>query len=421
MDCLIIGGGVAGFQAAFSSRRDWPEKSVTLIEAEGEAGYYRTLLPPFMAGQLGEEKLFFWQPEEDPLFHVRLGERVLAVNPGRRRVTLGNGEDLRYERLILAPGGRPFLPEVCAKQYCPGMFSVRDLTTARKIKVWIAEHRNVVVLGGGLVGVKTAVYLRLSGLEVSLVEKEGHLLPQALSPAAAAPVEAHLERMGIRLYLASTLNDIDGEKGTLRSVQAGEKRFPCNTLLVAIGSSPDVAFLQDSGLLENGELIVSHTLQTRDQKIFAAGDAVRISAGEGNKVSPWIWPQAVAQGKLAGTNVYESVPRPLRVLTRPNSMNLHGLSLAILGPPVAGAERMCFASPSQGAYRELFLSGGRVVGGALIGDLSAAGPLQTLMASGKEIGLGAADLLRDGGKVLSLPPGDGGARRRRAKYLLNWS
>ena len=421
MDCLIIGGGAAGFQAAFSCRRDWPEKSVTLIEAEREAGYYRTLLPPFMAGELEEEKLFFWQPGEDPLFHVRLGERVQAVNLASRVVKLGNGEDLRYERLILAPGGQPFLPEVCAKHSCPGMFSVRDLTTARKIKVWIAEHRNIVVLGGGLVGVKTAVYLRLSGLEVSLVEKEDHLLPQALSPAAAAPVEAHLERMGIRLYLASTLNDIEGEKGSLRSVQAGEKRLPCNTLLVAIGSTPDVAFLQDSGLLENGELIVSSTLQTRDEKIFAAGDAVRISTGEENKVSPWIWPQAVAQGKLAGANVYESVPRPLRVLTRPNSMNLHGLSLAILGPPVEGAERLCLASPSKGFYRELFLAGGRIVGGALIGDLSAAGSLQTLMASGKEVGLGAADLLRDGRRVLSHPPGDGGARRRRAKYLLNWS
>lgn len=421
MDCLIIGGGAAGFQAAFSCRRDWPEKSVTLIEAEPEAGYYRTLLPPFMTGELEEEKLFFWQPGEDPLFHVRLGQRVQAVHPTSRIVTLENGEDLRYERLILAPGGRPFLPQVCATNVCPGMFSVRDLTTARKIKVWIAEHRNIVILGGGLVGIKTAVYLRRSGSDVSLVEKEDHLLPQALSPEAAAPVEAHLEEIGIRLFLASTLRDIDGAKGSLRAVQAGEKRLSCNTLLVAIGSSPDVTFLQDSGLLESGELIVSPALQTRDEKIFAAGDAVRISAGDGYSVSPWIWPQAVAQGKLAGSNLYRSVPVPLRALTRPNSMNLHGLSLAILGPPVEGAERLCLISPRQGSYRELFLVGGRIVGGALIGDLSAAGPLQTLMASGKEISPGVVDLLRQGNRVLSRLPGDGGQRRIRAKYFLNWS
>jgi nitrite reductase (NADH) large subunit len=419
MDCLIVGGGAAGFQAAFACRRDWPGKAITLIEAEREAGYYRTLLPPFMTGELDEEKLFFWQPGEDPLWRVRLGERVQSVNPAGRMVTLEGGQELRYERLILAPGGRPFLPEVCAKNFCPGMFPVRDLTTARKIKDWIAEHRRIVVLGGGLVGVKTGVYLRISGLEVSLVEKEDHLLPQALSPAAAAPVEAHLERMGIRLYLGSTLRDIDGGKESLRSVQAGEKTLPCDTLLVAIGSTPDVAFLQDSGLLEKGELVVSPTLQTRDEKIFAAGDAVRISAGEGKKVSPWIWPQAVAQGKLAGSNLYRSAPLPLRALTRPNSMNLHGLSLAILGPPVEDAERLRHASPSQGFYRELFLAGGRIVGGALIGDLSGAGPLQTLMASGKEIGPEVSDLLQDGRSVLFRR--DGGLGRRRAKYLLNWS
>ena len=79
MTCIIVGGGVAGFQAATTCQALWPERAVTLIDAEKETGYYRTLLPQFMAGALGEEKLFFWRGGDDPLLTVRPGLRGTSV------------------------------------------------------------------------------------------------------------------------------------------------------------------------------------------------------------------------------------------------------------------------------------------------------------------------------------------------------
>jgi len=417
MEIVIVGGGPAGFQAAIHCRQCWPKKSVTLIETEGEIGYSRPLLPQFMGGQLEEEKLFVWRTTEDPLFRVRTGIKVQLVDKANQTLHLENQEKIQYERLILAPGGRPIIPTSVIEDALKGIFPVRSLTTAREVRQWLSKHQEIVVLGGGLVGVKTAVYLQLSGFQVSLVEKEDHLLPQALTASASKLVENHLRQMGIRLFLDCPLTEIQGDHGEIKSIKLGGQYIPCNTLLIAAGSTPNIVFLEGSGLLENGELRVSPALQTPDPKIFAAGDAVTISTSKGEKLTPWTWPQAVSQGKLAAENLYRSVPLPLNFLTRPNSLNLHGLSVIILGPPVPGAEVISYGRPSEGVYRELFLVDGRIVGGALIGDISGAGPLHHLMINGKEAGSEIYELTKPSLHVMPQNLLDYGIQRRRARLI----
>lgn len=394
MTCIIVGGGAAGFQAATTCRTVWPEKAVTLIYAENEWGYFRTLLPQFMVGALPEEKLFFPRKEDDPLMTVRNGVRVKTLDRKGSRLLLDNGETLLYDRLILAHGGDPYLPGILAGPPCKGIFPVRDLTTARATRAWLTGHRQVIVFGGSLVGVKTAVHLSQAGFEVSLVVRRGHILLRALSPEAAQVVEAHLVKMGIRLCVNSPLEDIRVEQGAITALKAGAQWIPGNTLLVAAGTAPDTSFLEGTGLLTDGQLIVSPALQTADPRIFAAGDVAIIAHATGEKISPNTWPQAVSQGRLAAENLYRNSPLPHRDLTRVNAMELHGLAMVILGPPVDGAEVISYARPEENMRRELFLVGGKPMGGALIGDISAAGTLRALISAGREINTGDASLLK---------------------------
>ena len=393
MTCIIVGGGIAGFQAAMTCRSIRPDMPVTLIDAETEVGYYRTLLPQFMVGVLPEEKLFFRKGENDPLLKVLAGVRVQSLDRKALRLTLDNGETLCYDRLILAHGGDPHMPGILAGPPCRGIFPVRDLTTARMTQAWLQDHRKVVVFGGSLVGVKTAVHLRQADFDVSLVVRRGHILLRALSPESTEVIEAHLRRLGIEICVNAPLEEIRKKDGAIDALKAGEHWLPCNTLLVAAGTVPDTSFLEGTGLLTNGELVVSQALQTIDPRIFAAGDVAIISS-RGEKVSPNTWPQAISQGKLAAENLYRSTPMPHRDLTRINAMELHGLAMMILGPPVFGAEVISHAKPEVSVRRELFLVDGRPVGGALIGDITAAGALHALINAERPLTARDAELLR---------------------------
>ena len=394
MTCIIVGGGVAGFQAAATCRALWPDKAVTLIDAEKEVGYYRTLLPQFMVGAIAEEKLFFPREKDDPLLRVLSGVRVKKLDREGGKVLLDTGEALPFDRLILAHGGEPYLPGILAGPPARGIFSLRDLSTARATKAWLGDHKKVIVFGGSLVGVKTAVHLAQAGFEVSLVVRRGHILLRALSPEAAAIVEAHLAEIGVRLHVNAPLEDIRIVEGAIAALKVGGQWVPCDTLLVAAGTVPDTAFLEGTGLLTDGELIVSPALQSIDPRIFAAGDVAVIAGVGGEKISPNTWPQAVSQGRLAAENLYRMPPLPHRDLTRINAMELHGLAMVILGPPVEGAEVISYANPGEKIRRELFLVGGKPVGGALIGDISAAGSLHALINAGRAVTPKEARLIR---------------------------
>jgi len=397
---VVAGGGAAGINAALACRKHFPEKPVTIVDTEAEIGYYRPLLPQFMLGKIDARKLFFWRQGQDPLLTLRLNADVASIDRDNRLLHLEDGEALAYDRLILAPGGRPLVPPVCTNQSCRlGVFPVRSLADARAVRRWLPGRRNITILGGGLVGVKTAVQFALAGFPTILVEREEQLLPTLLAHKAALPIADHLRSLGVDIRIASTIEDIRGDtEGDLKEVRISGQWSICDTLLVAIGSTPELGFLESSGLLKDGELVVAPTLQTSDRCVFAAGDAVTIRTGDGTTHRPWTWPQAISQGKLAGANVYRSAPLALSTLSRVNAQNIAGLPLVVLG---ARPDPFCtvseFGDPPRW-WREWYRRKERIVGGALVGDISGAGPLHAKMATGEII---PHDIIKPGAAAFS--------------------
>ncbi len=394
---VVVGGGAAGLTAALECRKRYPDVSVTLIDRESEVGYYRTLLPMFMVRTMPEDKLFFWRPGDDASLDVRLGVGVTALDPVGRRLTLDDGSDLGYTRLILALGGRPVVPPVFgAREWPKGAFPVRSLTMARRVRDWIVGKKNIVVLGGGLVGSKSSVFMRLAGFNVSLVERESRILPTVLSERTASPMRRHLESMGIAIHIGATIDDfhVDAE-GDLREVRISTGEWIlCETFLIGIGSEPEIGFLKDTGLLEDGQLVVSETLRTCDPNVFALGDAAAIRKAPEGLHHPWTWPQAVVQGRYAGANVLRQNPVPIPRVTRVNAQNIAGNPIMILGGPGVGSTLVTRPGENEGIRREFFLDGGRIVGGAFVGDISGAGPLHARMVAGEDVADDALDHLR---------------------------
>lgn len=396
-DLVVVGGGAGGLNAVAACRARYPDKRIALVDQEAEVGYYRTLLPMFMSGKLAEDKLFFWRPDDDAKLALHLGVGVRSLDRAARRLTLDNGEALAYRRLILAQGGRPIVPPVFERSVTPqGVFPVRSLAVAREIKAWLPERRDIVVLGGGLVGSKSSVFLRLAGFSVTLVEREAHILPTVLSADTARPLQRHLEAMGIRVCTSTTVDrfEADGNGAVAKVRLATGEWIPCGTFLVGIGSTPELGFVKDTGLLQDGELVVSPTLQTLDPCIFAIGDAIAIRTGGGGRAHPWTWPQAVSQGKLAGANAFRDGPVPLKSTTRVNAQNISGVPIMILGGPGVGSSVASRPGPHEGVWREFFMEESRIVGGALVGDIAGAGPLHFAMANGERVAGHVGELLR---------------------------
>jgi len=149
--------------------------------------------------------------------------------------------------------------------------------------------------------------------------------------------------------------------------------------------------------------------------IFAAGDVAVIAAAGGERFSPNTWPQAVSQGRCAARNLYRTPPLPYRDFTRVNAMELHDLAMVILGPPVDGAEVVSYARPEESVRRELFLVGGKPAGGALIGDITAAGTLRARIQARQGIDSGESALLKPAARsVIPFPVHSG---RRQALIL----
>ncbi len=196
----------------------------------------------------------------------------------------------------------------------------------------------------------------------------------------------------INLLLGSTVEDISSEPGGISAVRVNGGWLSCQTMFIAAGSVPEVEYLQGSGLLQDGRLEVSTSLQSLDKNIFAAGDAVTIV--NNGLFTPWTWPQAVVQGKLAASNLYAPDSSALNCLSRVNCMNLNGLSLSVIGIPVEGAQRVVYSRPDKRVYRELFLVDGKIAGGALIGNISNAGKLHTMMTIGKRVETEFDELLK---------------------------
>lgn len=378
--CVIIGGGAAGFSAAETITKVLCKAPVLLLEEEEEAGYFRALLPQFITRTIEEHRLFFSEERRPNGVTLETGVRVESLDPRSRTLGLSDGREVAYERLIVACGAKPIVPSPCDTRY-RGVFAVRSLKDGRAIRDWLSKDRAVVVLGGGLVGVKTASHLAEAGYRVTVVEREERLLPQALSARAAERARRHLESMGVFVITGSSVEEMDVSGGAIKSVRVGGRWRACGSLLVAVGAVPNIAFLEGTGLVREGELVVNLYLQTPDSRIYAAGDGVTIRA-EGREFRPWTWPQAVLQGKIAAANLFRESKISLLDTYRANTMNLSGLPLAILESPGAKAEVVSYECREKGLYREIFLDNGRIVGGALLGDMRGAGNLYRAMVSG---------------------------------------
>ncbi|CDX36785.1 Rhodocoxin reductase [Mesorhizobium plurifarium] len=272
---VIVGAGHAGVQAAASLREEGYEGPVVLIGDEKELPYHK---PPL-------SKTFIKDPEAKPqplrgeafytgnTIDYRPGVRIESIDAGARRLEVAGGGKLAFDRLVLATGSRPRLLKLDGAGLA-GVVSLRSLADARLIRELSARSEDVVILGGGFIGLEIAATLRAAGRNVTVVEAVDRLLGRAVAPVIAAHVRQRLEAIGVRILTGTTVARLEGEGGRVSAaITSGGERLSAQMVIIGIGVVPNVELAEAVGLAIGNGIRVDQHMQSSVPEILAIGDA----------------------------------------------------------------------------------------------------------------------------------------------------
>ena len=378
MRFVIIGNSAAGLAGAETIRRLEPQAPITIISDEPYPPYCRPLLTYLLGGNIQEKDLWLkatdyyqrWQ------FSPILGKRAVQVDPNTKTVLLDSGEAIPYDRLLVASGARPTLPDIPG-QDLQGVFTVRTLDQFKAMQQMLQPEMRIVVIGAGLVGIKTAQALVHRGFDVTVVERETQAWSVSLDETAADLLHQAIMRVGVKLRLQSIPAALSGQNGRVKGVVLKDgTEIPADLVIIGIGVIPNTEFLREAGLSDPYGLTVDSQLRTAREDIFAAGDCVQpYDRLSGQKTYFAIWPAAVEQGRLAGANM-AGHDRHYGGLLSQNTLYV-GDTRVIAGGLVRPTDDSCEVhvhhDPSGQSYRRLLVKDGRLVGVILVGQVEDAG------------------------------------------------
>jgi nitrite reductase (NADH) large subunit len=365
MKAIVIGNGLAGTMAAKTLRELDPQVEVVVFAEENYQYYPRPNLIEYIAGKLPYERIFAFSEEWHvrQKIDIRLGTPVRKIHPQSREVELDANRRESYDALLIANGASSFVPPIqgAAK---PGVFSLRTLDDAEAIIGYVHDHRQVVIIGGGLLGLEIARAIRSLGAEVEVVEFFDRLLPRQLDVQGAALLRSQIEGLGIRVRLGVTTEAILGQKEVQGIRLKDGADISADMAVIAAGVRPNLGLPQDAGLATDRGLVVDDRLRTSHPQVFAAGDGIQ-HRGKLYGIIPASFDQArtVAYNMLGEEKKYEgTIPA--------NTLKVVGLyvtSLGLANPEGQGYEEIRKIRKEEGIYKKVVLQDGALVGAIWMG------------------------------------------------------
>lgn len=380
---LILGSGIAGFSAACKIREYCPEAEITMVSAEKENPYLRPLLSKtdFRTFQRDKIRLADEKWYADRKIRMLKGVRVERIAPGEHTVRLSNGETLPYDKCIYALGADCFVPPIPGAEK-EGVFTLRTVEDYLRLRRYALRAKNVVLVGGGIIGLEMAWELCKMGLGCTILEAAPKLMGRQLDTESSALMTEHIRLLGIGCHAGVQVTELTGENA-VTGVRLGDGRwFPGDVVLLSTGVRPVMAPAAEAGLACNRGVVVDDSLMTSDPDIYAAGDCISCSIP-----NPGLWKYARISGEIAGHNtVYPEQPQRFAVNCFPVVLSTMGTNLFSLGDITEDEQveivRDGFGEERRGLFRvnrhegdafrhqKSFYRGGELRGAVFLGDIS---------------------------------------------------
>ncbi len=388
MRYVIIGRSIAGISAAAAIRENDHVGEITIVSGEKTGAYYRPLIPLVVAGKKSEQEIAY---SEDPLQGKNVASvlgTAIGVDVNKKEVRLASGQALPYDRLLLASGGaalKPAIPGIDG----PGVFPLRNVAQAMAIRQAAAKCENIVVIGGGLVGIKAALALREmtppSGKDqrtITVVEMLPQILAVRLDRRGSEIVRSAVARENITMLTQTNVLEIVRKGQALAGVRLNSgKTIKADMVVVAAGVKPNVSYLRNSGIKINRGVLVNAQLRTNIEGVYAAGD---VAEGKdllnSQNVVSGLWSNAREMGRAAGISMAGGKVDYAGFLPVMNATEIAGvpfISVGYISPE--GSRYKVISHEDETGYWKLVIDGDHLVGAVFVGDLRNAGIYTSLI------------------------------------------
>jgi len=360
---LIIGNGVAGTTAADTVRQIDPTGEITIVTDEDLPFYYRVRLPDYLGGEVTESELIAkkkeWYDEKE--ISLKLNTNITEADPGVKHVLTADGISIAYDRLLLASGSHPFIPPIKGSDM-DGVFAIHTINDVRQILQAAEKISDVVLIGGGLLGLEAANALHKLGKNITVVEFFPRLLPRQLDNEGAARLQHFFEKMIFTFRLGAITKKITGADRVEQVILENGDVLSTEMVIISAGVRPNLKLAKMFGLKTDKGVIVDKYLQTSQPDIYAAGDVIEF---EGRTYG--IWPAAMEQGEIAGINI-SGGEATYRGTILSNILKVAGVDLASAGEIDEENRHESKIVISEDKYKKVVIDNGKVIGCIMLGD-----------------------------------------------------
>ncbi|MET0164611.1 MAG: FAD-dependent oxidoreductase [Vicinamibacterales bacterium] len=303
---VIVGASLAGATAAVTLRQEGADGTITLIGAEKEPPYER---PPLSKTYLRGETPFETALVRPPTFYAEheiemiRGCRAVRIDASARFVELDDGRRVPFDRLLIATGGRNRRLSVAGADL-DGIYSLRTVQDADRIRAETVAGRRVVVVGMGFIGSEVAASLRQKDLDVVAIEPSKTPLARVLGEDVGQCLADLHRKRGVRTVFEDTVVAFEGTSRVEQVLTRGGQRLECDFVVAGVGIEPVVDVLDGSGIYVDNGVVVDEYCQTSVSGIYAAGDvANHYHPLFKRRIRVEHWQNAIKQGAAAARNM----------------------------------------------------------------------------------------------------------------------
>lgn len=378
MRYVLIGNSIACAGAVEGIRANDKDGQITIIGKEKYPLYSRPLISYYLQGKVKDSNIFyksenFYQNNGcEPL----LGVEAMSIDSARKTVKLSDGATLPYDKLLIATGSSPFVPPMNGLDKIKNQYTFYTLDDALALKSVLNADSRVLIIGCGLIGLKSAECLKDLVKKITMVDLAEKILPACLDEKASDMVKINLQENGIEVILGTSVDIFEENSATLKN----GKKVDFDAVVLAVGVRPNVSLVKDAGGAVARGIVVDDNMKTTLDDVYAAGDCVEnMDCVFGGCRVLALFPSAFCGGRIAGINMSGG--------NEVNDKDFAVNSTKLFKQSIMTAGCMCgdkLVIESNG-YKALYVKDNKLAGYILIDDIERAGIYTALIRNGTDL------------------------------------